>query len=420
VAVPIDPAAARTFATRVVQQLRDADYEAYWAGGCVRDDQMGRTPKDYDVATSATPAQVREVFGRRRTLPIGAAFGVIAVRGPREAGLIEVATFREDATYSDGRRPDDVVFSTAENDAQRRDFTINGMFFDPLEDRVIDFVGGAVDLQAGVIRAIGDPHHRIAEDKLRLMRAVRFAATYGFEIEPVTYAAVCQHAAEVNVVSAERIAMEMQRMLKHASRAAAVQLLRNTGLLVQILPEPFRPAFESDTPAWAQSQQMLSGLQNPSFPLALAALLWAAGGQHDGAAVEETCNRWKLSNEDSNLTGYLLHRCHEILASHQAPWPQLQRLLITPEVHQLMTFSHAVATATGAGAACVEHARTRLALPATDLNPLPILNGNDLKEAGVKPGPQFKQLLEAVRNAQLEKQISTTAEAVELARQLLQ
>src|SRR5688572_4921449 len=181
-----DPVRQRAFALEIVEKLRAAGFEALWAGGCVRDELLGLTPKDYDVATSAMPDQIRDVFGRRRTLPIGAAFGVITVLGPRAAGQVEVATFRTDAAYSDGRRPDSVTFTDAEHDAQRRDFTINGLFYDPIEGKVVDFVGGQEDLKRGTIRAIGDPRLRIAEDKLRMLRAVRFAATFNFAIDPDT------------------------------------------------------------------------------------------------------------------------------------------------------------------------------------------------------------------------------------------
>ena len=180
---------SREFAILVVQQLTNAGYQALWAGGCVRDQLMGIPPKDYDVATNATPDQIREVFGKRRTLPIGAAFGVITVLGPKQADPIEVATFRRDTGYSDGRRPDGVEFTDAKEDALRRDFTINGMFYDPLKEQVVDYVGGKDDLKAKRIRAIGVPQERIEEDKLRMLRGVRFAAKFGFEIESDTLAA---------------------------------------------------------------------------------------------------------------------------------------------------------------------------------------------------------------------------------------
>src|SRR6476469_5731386 len=166
-----NPARQREFALEIAKTLRAAGFEALWAGGCVRDELLGLTPKDYDVATSAKPDQIRDLFGRRRTLPIGASFGVITVLGPRDAGQIEVATFRTDATYSDGRHPDSVSFTTAERDAQRRDFTTNGLFYDPVTNQVVDYIGGQEDLKRGIIRAIGDPRLRLAEDKLRMLRA---------------------------------------------------------------------------------------------------------------------------------------------------------------------------------------------------------------------------------------------------------
>ena len=228
----------QAFALDVVRQLRAAGYEAYWAGGCVRDRLLRRSPKDYDVATSAVPEEIQKVFGRsRKTLAVGAAFGVIAVVGPRGAGQIEVATFREDVSYSDGRRPDAVRFTTAREDALRRDFSINGMFFDPVAGEVLDYVGGQDDLRQGIVRAIGDPHQRFTEDKLRLLRAVRFAAFFGFSIEPATFEAICTMAREITAVSAERIANEMRMMLERSGRRRAVELLLETGLLEGVLPE---------------------------------------------------------------------------------------------------------------------------------------------------------------------------------------
>jgi poly(A) polymerase len=182
----IDPQQARDFAVDVVKKLREADFCALWAGGCVRDQLLGRRPKDYDVATDATPDQIRSVFGHRRTLAIGQVFGVITVLGTKRTGQIEVATFRRDATYSDGRHPDQVTFCDAREDALRRDFTINGLFYDPIEDRIIDYVGGQEDLKRRLVRAIGDPAARLAEDKLRMLRAVRIAADFAFDLDPET------------------------------------------------------------------------------------------------------------------------------------------------------------------------------------------------------------------------------------------
>ena len=233
----IDLEQQRRFALDVVCQLRAAGFEAYWAGGCVRDELLGRTPKDYDVATNATPPEIRDLFGNRRTLPLGAAFGVITVLGPRPAGMIEVATFRQDAEYSDGRHPDHVTFSSAREDAARRDFTINGMFFDPVNRQVIDFVGGQDDLRNRLIRAIGPPRLRFGEDKLRMLRAVRFVAAFDFLIDAETAAALREMADQIAVVSPERIAMEMRRVLTEPGRVQGVRLLVELGLAEAVLPE---------------------------------------------------------------------------------------------------------------------------------------------------------------------------------------
>jgi tRNA nucleotidyltransferase/poly(A) polymerase len=235
---PHDPERQREFAIEVVQRLRAGNFTALWAGGCVRDHLLGKTPKDYDVATNATPKQVRKLFRGLTTVDVGASFGVIVVVAPNKAaGEVEVATFRSDGSYSDGRRPDSVTFSSPEEDAQRRDFTINGMFFDPLEHKVLDFVGGERDLSQGYIRAIGDPHDRMREDKLRLLRAVRFTAQLEFGLARATKAAVTEMASEIHVVSAERIAAELRRMLTDQHRHIAVALADEVGLLREILPE---------------------------------------------------------------------------------------------------------------------------------------------------------------------------------------
>src|SRR5260221_12539914 len=261
------PSKQRQFAVEVVEELRAHGFTAYWAGGCVRDQVLHRTPWDFDVATDAKPDEIRHVFGRRRTLAIGAAFGVITVLGPKDAGQVEVTTFRQDAAYRDGRHPDSITFSSPEEDAKRRDFTINAMFYDPLADAIIDYVGGADDLRAGIVRAIGTPRERIAEDKLRMLRGVRFASIFGFELESSTAAAIRELAPPITIVSAERIAAEIEIMLLHANRARAARLLRETRLLEAILPEVVRDE------SWEQALAMLERLSEPTFPLALAVLL---------------------------------------------------------------------------------------------------------------------------------------------------
>ena len=293
------------------------------AGGCVRDMLLGREPKDYDVATTARPEQVRTLFGQGRTLAVGASFGVIVVLPPRgsDAGQVEVATFRTEGPYLDGRRPESVAFCTPEEDAKRRDFTINGMFYDPIEARVLDFVGGEADLAARVIRAIGDPHDRMREDKLRMLRAVRFTATLDFALDETTAAAVREMAEQITVVSAERIAQELRRMLVDAHRRRAVELCESVGLLEVILPEltaawlesrsknPSPPAplpaepgrgvkLKTDSKqvdVRAKTLAMLPLLASPSFELALATLLHSLPAR---PVAHDLCRRLKLSNDE--------------------------------------------------------------------------------------------------------------------------
>src|SRR5262249_52354055 len=244
---------------------------------------LGQEPADFDVATDATPDRVMALF--RRTVPVGVSFGVVRVLGPPGAGEVEVATFRSDGAYLDGRHPESVRFGTPEEDAARRDFTINGMFLDPLSGEVIDYVGGRADLQNRVLRAIGEPADRFAEDKLRLLRAVRFAARFGLEIEPRTRAALLAMADEVRVVAAERIAQELRRLLVHGSRALGMQLALETGLVAAILPDllPMRGLFQGkpvqpDGDLWDHTMLVLENLpEGPTFPLAFAALYHDVG-----------------------------------------------------------------------------------------------------------------------------------------------
>jgi tRNA nucleotidyltransferase/poly(A) polymerase len=406
-AIPMTP---REFAIDVVRQLRRAGYEALWAGGCVRDQLLGLTPKDYDVATSARPEQIRELFGRKRTLAIGAAFGVITVLGPKSAGQIEVATFRCDGAYLDGRHPQSVTFSTAELDAQRRDFTINGLFYDPLADQVIDYIGGRDDLQRQIIRAIRNPHERFDEDKLRMLRAVRFAATFGFSIEPATMAAIQELAGEIVIVSAERIATELRRMLTLPRRAWAVELLHESGLLLVILPE------SSKLDDAREAARFLSELEQPSFATALAVLLGPICGPHSQSPPETMaqaiCRRWKLKNDEIEIVCHLLRHESAIRAAPQIPWPQLQRILIAPHREELLAYASAVCRTLDGNDEAVQFCRQKLALPPDELNPLPLLTGDDLKRLGLPPGPAYKNLLDALRDAQLARLVQTREQAV--------
>ena len=384
----------------------------------MRDDLLGKVPKDYDVATSASPEKIREVFGRRRTLAIGAAFGVITVLGKTKGeGQIEVATFRQDAVYSDGRHPDSVRFSTPEHDAQRRDFTINGLFFDPIEERVIDFVNGQEDLQAGILRAIGDPEDRIDEDKLRMLRAVRFAATYELNVDPQTLAAIQHHAGELQIVSAERIAEEMRRMLRHPQRARAMELLREAGLLDVVLPEASMLA--EDRAAWRRMLEMLTELGvHGRFPAALAVILRRVGDIVQ--PVSGVARRWKLSNEEKDRAKMLLIHESLICRAVESPWPQLQRVLILDGADELVDYAAAVVKVSGGDPASIALCRAKLALPPKELNPPPLVTGDDLKKAGIPPGKHYQRLLHAVRDAQLDGTVTSASAALELAISLWQ
>jgi tRNA nucleotidyltransferase/poly(A) polymerase len=399
----------REFALEVVQKLRAAGYEALWAGGCVRDQLLGLAPKDYDVATSAKPDEIRAVFGERRTLAIGAAFGVITVLGRRQQGQVEVATFRTDAEYSDGRRPDSVHFTTAEHDAQRRDFTINGLFFDPVTEQVVDYVGGRDDLERKLIRAIGDPRLRLSEDKLRMLRAVRFAATFRFAIEPATFAAIQGMAAEVNTVSAERIGAELRRMLVDPNRAIALDLLRETKLLARVLPE----LDLLDDSAFGATRRILAALDKPTLALALAALLSQAGDSHSPGTVGR---RLRYTNREIERATWLLTHLPVLHDAPHAPWPRLQRVLVHDGSSELIALATAVA---GPDDPSLALARERLAWPAEKLNPPPLIDGSDLIGHGLAPGPEFTRLLEIVRDAQLRGEIETTLGALTLVQRIL-
>ncbi len=394
----------RDFALQVARKLRDAGFESLWAGGCVRDQLLGIAPKDYDVATNATPDQVRELFGRRRTLPIGASFGVITVLGPRDVGQIDVATFRTDASYSDGRHPDSVAFTTAEHDAQRRDFTINGLFYDPIAKQVIDYVGGQQDLDARLIRAIGDPRSRLSEDHLRMLRAIRFAATYNCTIDPGTFTAIQEMAPQITTVSAERIGAELRRMLLDSNRAAALTLLRDSNLLRSIAPEVASLPDE----LFALKKHHLSQLSVPTLPLVLATLLTNTSSHREPVTI---CHDLRYTNKEAERVGWLLAHRSSLQNAPSMPWPSLQRLLIHPGITELIAFAEA---SDSADAAALAFCRERLAWPPERLNPSPLLDGSTLIQHGLSPGPHFSELLERVRDAQLNGEISTRKEALAL------
>jgi poly(A) polymerase len=398
----------RQFALDVAKKLRGAGYEALWAGGCVRDQLLGLAPKDYDVATNALPDQVRGLFGRRHTLAIGAAFGVIAVRG---GGLapIDVATFRTDGQYLDGRHPESVAFTTAEHDAQRRDFTINGLFFDPIAEEVIDYVGGVADLEARIVRAIGDPHQRFADDRLRMLRAVRFASTYDFQLEAATLEAIRSMAEAVLEVSGERIGAELRRILTHKHRARGVELLAKSDLVRPLLPELW-PHVAADDERWQAALSRLRAIQDPTVSSALVALLH---GVVDQRQLKNVAGRWRLSNKELERAVWLLNRLPVISKADELPWPELQRMLAHPASAELISLAEA---SLPVGHPALARCRRELSRPRHELDPPPLLTGDDLIAEGFKSGRHFSALLEHLRDEQLEGRLRTRDEALAEAR----
>jgi poly(A) polymerase len=436
----------REFAIAVVRRLQEAGHQALWAGGCVRDELLGLVPKDYDIATDALPGQVRRLF--RRTIAVGASFGVIEILGPSDPSgplKVQAATFRSDVSYSDGRHPDRVVFSSAREDALRRDFTINGMFFDPLKDELIDYVGGQADLKAHLLRAIGEPRLRFAEDKLRLLRAARIASRFEFAIEPATAAAIKEMAEQLPVVSAERIAEELRRLLVDPHRGRAVDLLYELGLVEPILPEllpmkglPQGPPAAPTGDLWDHVLKVLDHLgPAPSFPLAFAALLHDVGKprtvgrtpdrytfyyhEHVGARMaNDICLRLRLSNEEREKTAWLVEKHLYLCDARHMRTSKLKEILAHPWIEELLALHRADALAWARSADHVDYCEQLLReWGEEDLNPPPLATGHDLMRLGVPRGPLYKRLLDAVREAQLEGTIKTHKEALELIQRLV-
>jgi tRNA nucleotidyltransferase/poly(A) polymerase len=415
----------------VVARLRAAGHETYWAGGCVRDELLGRTPADYDVATAAPPETVRTVFGRKRTLAIGAAFGVITVLGPKGAGQVEVATFRTDAAYTDGRHPAGVTFCSAREDAQRRDFTINGLFLDPLSGEVHDFVGGRADLAAGIVRAIGVPAQRFGEDHLRMLRAIRFTAFFDFVLDGETRAAIERMAHLVAAVSPERIAAELRAMVERTGRQRAILLLAETGLAREVLPE-LAPAHGDGSDHWAIGAAVVAALDQPSLPQALAVL----AAEHDAAVAARIAGRLRLSNHESKAIAWLHAALGELgkdthLASrpwsqvqpwvagldkdtHLAsrPWSAVQPWVADPRTPLLADLLRARAAHGLGDAAAAAWFTAQVARPRAEIDPPPLVTGTDLLSAGVPAGPAMGQALAKARQLQLDGVITTKEAAL--------
>jgi poly(A) polymerase len=444
-------------ALHIARTLREAGHRAFFAGGCVRDLLLGLSPKDFDVATSATPDQVVALFPK--TQSVGAHFGVILVLDPQadETIATEVATFRNDGIYLDGRRPDAVRFSTDPlEDVVRRDFTINGMLLDPigfeatgdLDGAILDAVDGRDDLDARVIRAIGDPTTRFAEDKLRMLRAIRFAARLGFEIEPATFAAIRLQAPNINKVSTERIASELTRMLTEGHARRAFELLDASGLLTYVLPEVQRlkgvaqpPEFHPEGDVWVHTMLLLEKLPaGCSSTLAWGALLHDIGkpatftppnpaipgdrirfNGHVEVGVriaEIILARLRFSNEDSEQIVALVKnhmRFGDILNMRQAT---LKRFLRMPLLEEHLALHKLDCTSSHGDLKLYDFARQHFEDdPAEEVRPKPFISGRDLILAGYRPGTQFKEMLETAEDAQLDGLVTSREETLALLRE---
>jgi poly(A) polymerase len=413
-------------ARHIVQRLRDAGHVAFYAGGCVRDMLRGVPPHDYDIATSARPEIVQELF--RRTYGVGAHFGVIVVHEHEHD--FEVATFRSDGAYIDGRRPESVVFSSPQQDAERRDFTVNGMFFDPLKGEVIDYVGGEDDLMQRRLRAIGDPAARFREDRLRILRAIRFATVLGYEIDPATWDAVCASAPQIHEVSAERIREELVKTLVHPNRLRGFDLLDQSRLLRQIIPEfealkgcTQPEQFHPEGDVFVHTRAMV-GLLPPievNVPLVFSVLLHDIAkpptrtvdptgrirfNGHDKLGAEMTAvimERLRFSRAEIDATVEAVDQHMVFKDVQNMRVAKLKRFMARPHFEDEMELHRVDCTSSHGYLDNYEYIRTRQEEFANEpLIPEPLLTGNDLIKLGLKPGPQFKEILEAVQSRQLE------------------
>jgi len=436
----------RELAERICRVLRDAGHQAYLVGGCVRDLLLGREPADYDVATDAAPERVQQLFPG--SIAVGARFGVILV--VEDSAEVEVATFRSDVGYSDGRHPDRVVFSRSpEEDVRRRDFTINGLLLDPQTGEVLDFIGGRDDMQASLVRAIGEPALRFSEDKLRMVRAVRFAARFGYTIEPATLEAIRRHAAGVGQVSAERLRDELTKLLTEGAARRGFELLDETRLLEAVLPEVARmegveqpPQFHPEGDVWIHTRLMLEKLApGCSHTLAWGALLHDVGkpptftpgvgpgdrvrfDQHVEVGVrmaEEICRRLRFSSDDTEqITALVANhlRFKDVFQMRPATLKRFVRLTRFEEhleLHRLDCLaSHGMLDA-------YEFVRKFLAeTPPGEVRPARLVTGEDLKQMGFAPGPLFKEILRLVEDAQLDGRLTSREEALTFVRQNFQ
>ncbi len=425
-------------ATSIVRRLREAGHIAYFNGGCVRDMVRGVEPHDYDIATNATPEQVQKLFAK--TIPVGAQFGVVIVI--ENEHQFEVATFRSDDAYIDGRRPSAVHYGTPEQDAQRRDFTINGMFFDPVANEVIDFVGGRADIERGVVRTIGEPRARFAEDKLRMLRCVRFAANLGYRVDSATMAAVKEMAGQINIVSAERIRDELIKIFTRPNAGRGLELLDESGLLAQVLPEIAAmkgveqpPEFHPEGDVFTHVKMMLDALPaNPSVVLAFAVLLHDVGkpptferapdrirfNEHDrvGAEMTETIlRRLRFSNDEIAKIALCVAEHMRFQFVKEMRPAKVKRILQRETFADELELHRIDCLASHRNLENYEFLKAQAELPPEVIKPAPLLTGHDLIALGLKPGPALGQILREAEELQLEERLRSREEALAWARE---
>jgi len=436
---------ARQFAEHVCKTLRAAGQQAYLVGGCVRDILLAREPADYDVATDATPDRVQQLFPR--SLSVGAQFGVILVMEGGDGddrAQIEVATFRSDVGYSDGRHPDSVVYAkTPQEDVRRRDFTINALMLDPDTNEVLDFVGGRDDLNAGIIRAIGQAEQRFREDKLRMARAVRFAARFGYAIEPATFDAIQKLAPEIRQVSAERLRDELTKLLTEGSARRGFELLDESKLLPELLPEISRmkgveqpPQFHPEGDVWIHTLMMLEELPaGCSLTLAWGVLLHDVGkpptftppvgpngrirfDQHVEVGTrmaEEICRRLRFSTEDTEQIAALVANHLRFKDAPQMKPATLKRFVRLDRFEEHLELHRLDCLSSHRNLDNYVYVRKFLdETPPDEVRPPRLMTGEDLKQLGFRPGPRFKEILRSIEDAQLNGKIRTREDAFQL------
>ena len=431
-------------ALTVVKTLQKQGFQAYFAGGCVRDRLMKRPPKDYDIATNARPNQVMRLF--KKTLAIGKAFGVVVVIIQKQQ--IEVTTFRTESGYSDGRHPDNVKYASRDEDVARRDFTINGLLYDPISDELIDLVNGRADIKKKLVRTIGDAGQRFKEDKLRMMRAIRFACELGFALDPKTKKAIAKSSGQIKKISVERIREELRRILICPRRDQGIKLLEQTGLMKHILPEVLKmkgvnqpKQFHPEGDGYVHTVAVMKHLRNPftvmgksqnlSFELALATLLHDVGKpgtfmitdrirfhEHErlgSEMAERICQRLKLANSQTETICWIISK-HLVFKDIDKMRVSTLKRLFSHKDYPLLAELHR-ADRLGSDMDLKPYhlaARIYKKLSKEELKPKPLINGYDLIKLGFKPGPIFSKILKHVEEAQLEQEVTNKDEALKL------